>query len=238
MQHSGNTVTILAIATAVVALAILPYVGTAQTIRPVIVETKGPKTNGRFELINDQQFPVNVILEAKSFNVNEAGEPTYRPLDKSVHLKLSEMSFRIPPGSSRNVFFEARAESLPAWFTIYATFAGLPSHQGIAVEVELPHTVYMLPKEPLSVSDVTVESAVWDSVAHQVSLRLRNASGRMGRVVEAAVTAKRERREAGSFPLLPHATRTVQIKWDAPTPPTAYRLRFQRFTVEDSLRAG
>ena len=210
----------------------------AQTVRPVIVEYKGTHVRGKFELVNDQLLPVNVIMEPRSFDVTEDGDPVYRALDPSVKLKLSEMSFRIPAQQSRTIFFDARAESVPAWFTIFATFAGLPRHQGIELEIELPHTVYMLPKTPLGAADVRVESAVWDSVAKNVSLRLTNLSPRLGRVEEAEAAAKKQKSQVGSFPLLPGASRRVVIPWDAPVAPTTYRLRFQRFTLEDSLRAG
>jgi len=210
----------------------------AQTVRPVIVEHAGKRVHGKFELVNDQLMPVNVILEARSFSVTEDGDPVYRPLDSSVTLKLSEMSFRLPAEQARTIFFEARAESVPNWFTIYATFSGMPRRQGIDVEVELPHTVYMLPKQALGAADVKVESAAWDSVARQVSLRLRNLSPRLGRVEQAEARGKKEKRQSGSFPLLPGASRRVVIPWDAPVPPSVYRLKFQRFVLEDSLRAG
>jgi hypothetical protein len=222
------------------ALALLPVAGPAlaQTVRPVIVEYQGKRVHGKFDLVNDQLMPVNVILEPRSFDVTEAGDPVFRPLDASVRLKLSEMSFRLPAQQSRTIFFEARAESIPAWFTIYATFSGMPRRQGIEMEVELPHTVYLLPKEPLGAADVKVESAVWDSVARNVAVRLRNVGPRLGRVEEAEARAKKERRQIGSFPLLPGAARRVLIPWDAPVAPSTYRLKFQRFVVEDSLRAG
>ncbi|HEU4724235.1 MAG TPA: hypothetical protein VFU59_02955 [Candidatus Eisenbacteria bacterium] len=210
----------------------------AQTVRPVIVEYQGKRVHGRFELVNDQLMPVNVILEARSFDVTEEGDPVYRPLDGGVKLKLSEMSFRLPAQQARTIFFEARAESVPTWFTIYATFSGMPRRQGIDVEVELPHTVYMLPKQPLGATDVKVESAVWDSVAKNVALRLRNVGPRLGRVEAAEARGKKEKREVGSFPLLPGASRRVLIPWDAPVAPATYRLKFQRFVLEDSLRAG
>ena len=221
-------------------LAMLTLAGpaVAQTVRPVIVEHQGKRIHGKFDLVNDQLMPVNVILEARSFDVTEDGDPVYRALDASLKLKLSEMSFRLPALQARTIFFEARAESVPAWFTIYATFSGMPRRQGIEVEVELPHTVYMLPKEPLSVSDVRVESAVWDSVARNVALRLRNVGSRLGRVEEAEARANKEKRQIGSFPLLPGAARRVLIPWDAPGAPATYRLKFQKFVVEDSLRAG
>jgi hypothetical protein len=228
----------LLVALAAAALAAPTGRAGAQTIRPVVVEYQGTHVHGKFDLVNDQLLPVNVIIEPRSFEVTESGDPVYRPLDPSVKLKLSEMSLRIPALQTRTIFFEARAESIPAWFTIFATFAGMPRRQGIDIEVELPHTVYMLPKQPLAAPDIRVESAVWDSVARSVSVRLRNTSGRLGRVESAELVAKKETSEVGSFPLLPRATRTVVIPWKAEGTPSFYRLRFHRFTVEDSLRAG
>jgi hypothetical protein len=214
-----------------------PGRASAQTVRPVIVEYGGKKVHGKFELANDQLLPVNVILEARSFDVTEEGDPVYRPLDPSLQVKLSEMSFRIPARQSRTIFFEARAESVPAWFTIYATFAGMPRREGVEIEIELPHTVYMLPKQPLRRDDVLMV-AVWDSTARRVEVLLRNTSGRLGRVVEAEASARKERRQHGSFPLLPGATRRFLIPWDAAEAPSRLRIEFQRFSLEDSLRTG
>ena len=216
----------------------LPGSAPGQTVRPVIVEYEGAEVHGKFELVNDQLLPVNVILEAKSFDVTEEGDPVFRPLDPSIRVKLSEMSFRLPARQTRVIFFEARADSVPAWFTIYATFAGLPRRQGIEFEVDLPHTVYLLPEEPLTEEDVRVESAVWDSTAGRVEVRLRNASARLGRVMGAEASAGKERREHGSFPLLPGATRRLLIPWDAAEAPSRLRIRFERFSIEDSLRAA
>lgn len=223
---------------AALALVALAAPAFGQTVRPVIVEYSGKRIHGKFDLVNDQLMPVNVILEARSFDVTEDGDPVFRPLDPGVKLKLSEMSFRLPAQQSRTIFFEARAESVPTWFTIYSTFSGMPRRQGIDLEVELPHTVYMLPKQPLGAADVKVESAVWDSVAKNVALRLKNVGPRLGRVEEVEARGKKEKRQSGSFPLLPGASRRVLIPWDAPVPPSTYRLKFQRFVLEDSLRAG
>lgn len=68
----------------------------AQTVRPVINELGDP-AKGRVEYVNDSLFPLNVVLEPRSFTVSETGEITYRPLDPDIHLKLSTTSFRIQP---------------------------------------------------------------------------------------------------------------------------------------------
>src|ERR1700692_2362137 len=98
--------------------------GHAQAIRPVITEYTAKVAKGSFELVNSGLVPLSVIVESKSFTVSETGDIAYRPLDKGIQLKLSAMSFQIPPEQSYFVFYEARADVLPAWFVIYASIGG------------------------------------------------------------------------------------------------------------------
>ena len=85
----------------------------AQTVRPLINELGNP-AKGRVEYVNDGLTPLNVVLEAKSFTVSEAGEISYRPLDPDVHLKLSTTSFRIQPQQTYYVFYEANSPKSPS----------------------------------------------------------------------------------------------------------------------------
>src|SRR4051794_31902182 len=84
----------------------------AQTVRPVIDELGNPG-KGRIEYVNDSLTPLNVVLQAKSFSVDEQGQISYRPLDDGVHLKLSATSFRIQPQQTYYVFYEASANAAP-----------------------------------------------------------------------------------------------------------------------------
>src|SRR5208282_5514514 len=119
----------------------------AQTVRPVIAELGNP-AKGRVEYVNDGLTPLNVVLEAKSFTVSETGEISYRALDPNIHLKLSTTSFRVQPQQTYYVFYEASSPQIPSWFVIYASFSGFPfrTAQGMNVRLQLPHTVYLLPK--------------------------------------------------------------------------------------------
>src|ERR1700674_3062281 len=98
----------------------------AQTVRPVIVQYGG-SAQGKVELINNALQPLNVALEPMSFTITQDGNGVYGPLSSDVHLKLSAMSFRIPPRQSRFVFYEAKPDKLPAWFVIYSVFGGRAS---------------------------------------------------------------------------------------------------------------
>src|SRR5438132_4160583 len=141
----------------------------AQTVRPVINELSNP-AKGRVEYVNDSFTPLNVVLEAKSFSVSEAGEITYRPLDPSIHLKLSTTSFRVQPQQTYYVFYEASSPQSPSWFVIYAAFSGFPfrTAQGVNVRFELPHAVYLLPQPSVETPDVHLEPAELKPATKQV----------------------------------------------------------------------
>jgi hypothetical protein len=215
--------------------ALAPRVASAQTVRPVIVEHHGKKAQAKFELVNDGLVPLNVVLEPKSFDVSIDGEVTYRPLDSSVHLKLSAMSLRIPAKQSRWVFYEAIADSYPAWFVIPCTFSGMPKHQGLNVTVELPHTVYLVQDQPLRREDVKIRSAVYAASSAKIYLEVENVATRLGRVSTAEVRGKNGRTAIASFPLLPNRIRRVVIPWDGAGVPTTLRLALQGFTIETPL---
>jgi len=57
---------------------------------------------------------MTVVLEVRGFNVTEAGEVVDAPLDTTnIHVKLSTMSFRIPPRGTYTVFYEVTATTTP-----------------------------------------------------------------------------------------------------------------------------
>lgn len=207
----------------------------AQTIRPVIAEYT-EKAQGRFDLVNESLVPLNVVLEAKSFSLAEDGSPTFRPLDKEMHLKLSAMSFRIPPQQTYYVFYEATADWYPAWFTVYARFAGLPQQSGLTIQVELPHTVYLLQKQPLEKSAVQLRVAEFVKDSKRVRVELENGSDRLGRVLQAEVIGNRARAAHPGFPLMPRSRRRFEIAWDQAEPPQKLLIRLGKFVLEESLK--
>lgn len=207
-----------------------------QTVRPLLME-HGEKAHGKFELVNDTLMPLNVVLEAKSFSVDERGGISYRPLDKHIHLKLARMSFRIPPQQSYWVFYEATADQLPAWFVLYANFTGYPfkSASGMNIQLELPHTVYLLPKGDLKQPDVSLVTAEYRAAAHKVVVEVSNQSALFGRALAAEVSAGREKTTQNGFPLFPGSHRRVEIDWEGAEPPQKLKLRFAKFTLEQPI---
>src|SRR5947199_4579652 len=163
---------------------VLVTAASAQTVRPVINELVGNPVKGRVEYVNDSLTPLNVVLEARSFTVSETGEISYRPLDPGVHLKLSTSSFRIQPQQTYYVFYEASAPQSPSWLVIYANFRGFAfrTAQGMNVRLQLPHTVYLLPKQSVEKSELHISRAELNSAQNKVSVEVENTGDNFGRI--------------------------------------------------------
>jgi hypothetical protein len=210
----------------------------AQTVRPVIDELGNPG-KGRIEYVNDSDTPLNVVLQAKSFSVDEQGQISYRPLDEGVHLKLSATSFRIQPQQTYYIFYEANANVSPSWFVIYALFSGFPfrTREGMSVQLQLPHTVYLLPKQGLDKSDVHISHAKFEPESKQVVLEVENTGDNFGRVLQTQIGYSHKKEEAPGFPIFPHSRRILQLPIESQETPEELVLHFQNFKVEQQLES-
>jgi hypothetical protein len=209
----------------------------AQTVRPVIVEYRGP-AKGKFELVNNGLQPASVVIEPRSFTIEEDGDGVYGPLLKDIHIKLSAMSLQIPAKQSRFVFYEANADALPAWFVIYSVFAGPTQQSGLAVHLALPHTVYLVQKEALEKQDVTVESLKYLPEQHKAIVMIANNSDRLGRALEWQVSTRQATSTSNGFPLLPHSRRKLEVAWTGPNPPDTFLIRFEHFSFKEDFSAS
>jgi hypothetical protein len=213
----------------------------AQTVRPVINELGNP-AKGRVEYVNDGLTPLNVVLEAKSFTVSETGEISYRPLDPDIHLKLSTTSFRIQPQQTYYVFYEATSPKSPSWFVIYAAFSGFPfrTSQGMNVRLELPHTVYLLPKGTVERADVIISRAELNPSENKVTVEVENQGDNFGRVFGSQLVYGKKKQEAPGFPVFPHSKRILDIplaeKAEGENVPVEIALQFQKFKIEQKLQ--
>jgi hypothetical protein len=183
---------------------------------------------------------LNVVLQAKSFSVDEQGQISYRPLDDGVHLKLSATSFRIQPQQTYYVFYEASANAAPAWFVIYALFSGFPfrTREGMSVQLQLPHTVYLLPKQGLEKSEVHISEAKYERAAKQVVLEVENTGDNFGRVLQTQIGYSHKKEEAPGFPIFPHSRRILQFPIESAESPEELVLHFQNFKVEQQVSSG
>jgi hypothetical protein len=214
-----------------------------QTVRPLIdenvVKAAGKKASGRIEYYNDSLQSLNVTLEVKSFTVSLSGNISYRPLDGGMHLKLSELSFRIPPRQSHYVFYEAWADKLPSWCVLYAAFSGFRQRtsEGFVIQVQLPHTIYLLPKRRLERSELRIVRAEYLPQTRKVLVRVANSGNSFGRVLEADVQGPKSKASEGGFPLFPNSERQVEIPWQSAAVPSKVVLHFDRFIMESEVQS-
>jgi hypothetical protein len=207
----------------------------AQTVRPLIAELGNPG-KGRVEYVNDSDTPLNVVLSAKCFTVSETGEISYRPLDPNIHVKLSSTSFRIQPHDSYFAFYEAKADSSIGWFVIYASFSGFPfrAQNGMNVRLELPHTVYLLPKESIDKSQVKITRAEFEPEGRTVLIEVENAGDYFGRAMQTVIMGAHKKVEGPGFPVFPHSKRRIEVPV-GDTNAEAVMVDFQRFKLEEKL---
>src|SRR6266496_2662267 len=219
---------------------VLGAVVSAQTVRPVINELGNP-AKGRVEYVNDGLTPLNVVLEAKSFTVSETGEISYRPLDPSIHLKLSTTSFRVQPQQTYYVFYEANSPQSPSWFVIYANFTGFAfrTAQGMNVRLQLPHTVYLLPKQSVAKSELHIARAELDTVQNKVSIEVENTGNNFGRILQTQLLYSKKKVEAPGFPVFPHSKRILEVPLEqkavGENVPVEVSLQLEKFKMEEKL---
>jgi hypothetical protein len=211
----------------------------AQTVRPAVVEYSG-QARGKFDLVNETLFPLTVVLEARGFHVEPNGNLIEEPLDTArMQVKLSAMSFRIPPREAYTVFYEATAKSFPAWFLVSSVLSGARTQTGLNVRIELPHVVYLLQSEPLRRADVTVRAFEFDSATKRVRVELENTGVSLGRVLSSEVSVEgRKPIPGGAFPLFPQSHRSLEILWTDDATPEKLVLRFANFTLEERRKGA
>jgi hypothetical protein len=211
----------------------------AQTVRPAVVEYS-EQARGKFELVNETLFPLTVVLEPRGFHVEPTGELIEQPLDTTkMQVKISAMSFKIPPRETYTVFYEATATSFPSWFLISSTLTGARTQTGLSVRIELPHVVYMLQPQALRKADVAVRTFDFDSTTKRVRVELENTGPSLGRVLSSEFSANGSKAiPGGAFPLFPHSRRMLEIPWTESLTPERVVLRFANFTMEERRKGG
>ena len=172
----------------------------AQSVAPPIAEYRGAKADGMFTIENGADYPMAVVLETKSFSVDDHGQVQYRKLDPGIEIKMGASSFVLGAHDSRMIFYKATCPSAPASISIVPTMTKAGAINGVRINFILPHMIYLYQKEKLQQSDIKVQLA--DGV-----LRIQNLSDKLGRVQ--GVQASKQ--DLGGFPLFPGQTRQVPM---------------------------
>ncbi len=222
---------------AVASLFFLAPLAPAQTVSPVIVEYTD-KADGRFQVYNDVEIPLTVVLEAHSFTVDSTGKAVFRKLDPGLHVQLSTTSFHLAPKQTFYVFYKATTESYPNWFCIYSTISGPVTPTGLKLAIELPHTVYLLGRKTLDQSQVSWNRAEISTEGGKrlVTAEVENHGAEFSRIQEVEVTSAAGKQTFSGFPLFPGQRRAIELDWDQPGVPQRIVLKFPRFKLESGLK--
>ena len=176
-----------------------------------------------------------VVLEPKSFVIGLDGKATYRPLDPGIHIDLSEMSFRVEPQQTHYVFYKAHADTLPAWFTVYAVFSPIQKNQGLNVRIMLPHTVYLYQKKPIDKEAISISKAEYVAGSGAIACDVENTSSSFVRVQEVRAVGDKASSLGSGFPLLPRSTRHIEVPWSETAPPSYLLFHFPHFDLKQPL---
>jgi hypothetical protein len=103
------------------------------------------------------------------------------------------------------------------------------------VRLELPHTVYLLPKQSVDKSQIRVTRAEYHPDSKAVLLEVENTGDYFGRVQQTFLASKKKKQEAPGFPLFPHSRRLLEVPLDGVEAPDRLILDFQNFKIEDKL---
>jgi hypothetical protein len=172
----------------------------AQAISPPIAEYRGLKAEGSFRIDNTTDQTMVVLLETKSFRVDDNGRPVYSPLQPQVRIDFGASSFSIRPQDSYTVYYKAISKISPVSFSIIPTMLPGERKTGVSLEYVFPHMVYLYQKTKLTKTDVQVSLKDGNVV-------IVNNSEKLGRVefIHDGST------QLSGFPLYPGQTRQIVV---------------------------
>jgi len=81
------------------------------------------------------------------------------------------------------------------------------------VRLQLPHTVYLLPKQSVEKPDIHIELAELSRPDNKVRLQVENTSDSFGRVLGTQLVYSKKKQEAPGFPIFPHSKRISKSRW-------------------------
>jgi len=152
---------------------------------------------------------MNVSVEAVNFEVGTDRKVVRAGLDPHTHVKFSRSGIRIGPKDSVHVFFDASADTYPAWFMIYATFMSANPHSGIKNALMLGHPVYMYQKESIPQGDITLKKVTFDPATHMLRVFIENHGDKLARPVMSFPQLRDNQYRLTLYPVFPRKTTTT-----------------------------
>ena len=105
------------------------------------------------------------------------------------------------------------------------------------IRLELPHTVYLLPKKSLGKAEIQVDRLEFKPAEKKLIVEVENTGESFGRVQQTVVDFGKKKQEAPGFPIFPHRKRIMEIALEQNEPPTSVVLEFANFKVEEKVQA-
>jgi len=149
---------------------------------------------------------MSVTLQAMDFAVSGDKQVAPSGLSPHIHVKFSKSGVRIAPKDSVHIFFDASADSYPAWFMIYAAFQQAEHRDGLNVGMQLGHPVYMYQKEGVTQGEVAIHEAVFDPVTHKLKITMENRGGKLSRPFLSFPQLHDNQFRMRLLPVFPHTT--------------------------------
>lgn len=141
---------VLIVAFVLLILCAVAISGNAQTVSPLVVECS-LKCRGQFTVDNHTLVPFTVLIDPQTFTLKENVQdptPVYKALDLNVvGVKVSDIAARIPPKGRHTFVYNLTCAKEPCLVTFWSGMIVGHTTQGVAVKVNLAHTVYMCTKQ-------------------------------------------------------------------------------------------
>lgn len=215
---------------------------TAQSVDPPIMIFDGgaDHVRGSIVIANPTLYPINYILEPKSFVIACGGDVAFGPVDTArLQLRLSAMSGRVAPRQHATIFYEVRTDSLPAWFAIVISFSAARPEPGLSIRLEIPHIVYLMQRDKVTISDVAITAATYDSMGRRLHVRVENTSAKLTRLSDlVAVSPSGRQYSIEACPVFPKSARDFDFAWPEAAPPTKVIAKFTGFSIDRPVAGG
>ena len=123
---------------------------------------------------------------------------------------------------------------MPAWFVLYANIGGYhKSSTGMNIRLDLPHTVYLLPKQSAAKADIAIKFLGLSADKSHLRFSVSNSGPLFGRAMATELKSKRGATESIGFPMFPHYTRIVEMACKGDQSGSVFGLRMRGFKVEE-----
>jgi hypothetical protein len=144
--------------------------------------------------------------------------------------------------SSTSALTDGAGDNIPSSAFFISDNGGASTALTNNLRLQLPHTVYLLPKQSVEKPEIHVTRAELNPASGKVLIEVENTGDNFGRVLETQLVYAKKKQEAPGFPVFPHSKRVLEValeeKAEGEKAPVEVTLQFQTFKVEEKLQRG